>query len=554
MEFLHSATFINSAWIGSAFLFGFGFKRLNLPPMLGFLISGFLMNFLGLTGGTLALDTIADLGIILLLFTIGLKLDLKGLTKPEIWGGATVHALLTIFLITGVISAAGTLGIAWLADLDLARAALLGFALSFSSTVFAVKFLEEKGELNALHGRAAIGILIMQDLMAVFFLTISKGEFPSPWALALPLFLLAIRPLLMYIIDHIGHGELLPLSGFFIALTVGTTSFSLVGLKPDLGALLIGMLLGFHSRSNELSASLYSFKDLFLVGFFFQIGLTGMPGIAHVLIALGLLPVLAVKSLFYFFILTRFRLRARTSLFAAFSLANYSEFGLLVAAIGLKKGWLGPEWVIIIALALTFSFLAAAPLNSKANAIYERYAAPLRRFETKTRHSGDIEINLGPAEILLFGMGAFGSMAYDIIRERQGDKILAVDYNKKKVEEQKGFGRRVIWGDATDYDFWRKINPGKIKLIMLAMNKHQASLLALKEIRSAGFQGPVTATSRFEDEKIELLEAGAIAAYNIYAEAGAGYADHVCQSTGLVCKTEFVVSAAEIPVMTKPSG
>ncbi len=554
MEFLHSATCINSIWIGSAFLFGFGFKRLNLPPMLGFLVSGFLMNFLGLTGGTLALDAIADLGIMLLLFTIGLKLDLKGLTKPEIWGGATVHALLTIFLIAGVIFGAGTLGIAHLTGLTLAQAALIGFALSFSSTVFAVKFLEEKGEMNALHGKAAIGILIMQDLMAVFFLTISKGEFPSLWALALPLFLLAVRPLLIYIIHHIGHGELLPLSGFFIALTVGTTSFSLVGLKPDLGALLIGMLLGSHPRSTELSGSLYSFKDLFLVGFFFQIGLTGMPGIEHVLIALGLIPVLAVKSLFYFFILTRFRLRARTSLLATLSLANYSEFGLLVAAIGLKKEWLGPEWVIIVALALTFSFLIAAPLNSKANAIYERYAAPLRRFETKTRHPGDIEINLGPADILIFGLGAFGTMAYDTIRERQGDKILAVDYSKKKVAEQKLLGRRAIWGDATDYDFWRKINLSKIKLIMLAMNKHQASMLALKEIRSAGFQGAVTATSRFEDEKVELLEAGAIAAYNIYSEAGAGYADHVCQTTGLVCKTEFLVSASEIPLMPKRPG
>ncbi|MBU2538154.1 MAG: cation:proton antiporter, partial [Proteobacteria bacterium] len=243
MEFLHTATFINSAWIGSAFLFGFACKRLNLPPMLGFLLAGFVMNFLGLTGGSLALDKIADMGIIVLLFTIGLKLDLKGLTKPEIWGGATVHALLTIFLLAGGILVAGTFGIAHLAGLSLPQAGLIGFALSFSSTVFAVKVLEEKGELNAQHGRAAIGILIMQDLMAVFFLTISKGEFPSLWALGLPLFLFAVRPLLMRIIDQIGHGELLPLSGLFIALVVGTTSCSLVGLKPDLGALLIGMLV-----------------------------------------------------------------------------------------------------------------------------------------------------------------------------------------------------------------------------------------------------------------------------------------------------------------------
>jgi len=225
MEFLHTATFINSVWVGSAFLLGFAFKRLNLPPMLGFLIAGFLMNFLGLTEGSLALEEIADLGIILLLFTIGLKLELKGLTKPEVWGGATIHALSTILFLVVLILAGATYGLAQFAGLQPAQAALIGFALSFSSTVFAVKFLEEKGEMNALHGRAAIGILIMQDLMAVFFLTISKGEFPSLWAFALPLVLLAARPFLLHMIDHIGHGELLPLAGFFIALGGGHHQF-----------------------------------------------------------------------------------------------------------------------------------------------------------------------------------------------------------------------------------------------------------------------------------------------------------------------------------------
>lgn len=549
MEFLQTATFINSVWVGSAFLFGFGCKRLNLPPMLGFLLAGFAMNFLGLTGGSLALDKIADMGIMVLLFTIGLKLDLKGLSKPEIWGGATVHALLTIFLLAMAILLASTLGVAHLAGLSLEQAALIGFALSFSSTVFAVKVLEEKGEMNALHGRAAIGILIMQDLMAVFFLTLSKGEFPSLWALGLPLLLFALRPLLMHIIDHIGHGELLPLSGLFIALAVGTTSFSLVGLKPDLGALVIGMLIGSHARAQELSSSLYSLKDIFLIGFFFQIGLTAIPQLGHVLVALGLAALLLAKTFIYFLVLTRFRLRARTSLLASLNLANYSEFGLLVTAIAMKQGWLGPDWLIIVALALSFSFLLAAPLNSKANRLYDLFARQLQRFETKTRHPGDISLDLGQADTLIFGMGPFGTMAYDTIQERMGDRVLAVDYNRETVRHHSAAGRNVIWGDATDYDFWRKIDLGQVKIIMLTMSNHQANLLTLREIHSAGFQGPVTATARFEDQRLELEEAGATAAYNIFSEAGAGYADHVCRATGLVCKTQFFVPNTTIPSM-----
>jgi glutathione-regulated potassium-efflux system ancillary protein KefC len=547
MEFLQTTTGINSIWIGSAFLAGFIFKRLHLPPMLGFLLSGFLMNFLGLTHGSLALDKIADIGIVLLLFIIGLKLDLKDLTKSEIWGGSTVHALLTISFLTMIIIGVGTLGVAHLAGLNLVQAALIGLGLSFSSTIFAIKFLEEKGEGNALHGRTAIGILIMQDLMAVFFLTLSKGEFPSLWALTLPLFLFAARPVLHRLIDHLGHGELLPLGGLFIAIGIGTTSFAMVGLKPDLGALAIGMLIGSHSRSSEMAASLYNFKDLFLVSFFFQIGLSGAPTFNHALIALGLTLVLTVKSCFYFLVLTRFRLRARTSLLATLALTNYSEFGLIVMAIAAKNGWLSPDWVIIVALSITFSFLFSAPLNSKANALYDRFAPLLHRFETKTRHRNDSQIDLQAAEILIFGMGPFGTMAYDVTRERQGDKVLAIDHSMENVRKHQQEGRRVLWGDATDYDLWRKIDLGKIKIIMLALTNHQANLLALQEIQAVGFQGPITASSRFEDQRLELEEAGATAAYNIFSEAGAGYADHVCRTTGLVCKTEFIIPSSSIP-------
>jgi len=547
MELSLNTTHINSIWVGSAFLSGLLFKRLHLPPMLGFLLSGFLMNFLGLTAGSLALDRIADLGVILLLFTIGLKLDLKGLTKAEIWGGSTIHALLTIALITALLLLAGKMGAPLLLALNPAQAALIGLTLSFSSTIFAIKSLEEKGEMNSMHGRVSIGILIMQDLMAVFFLTLSKGEFPSLWALALPVFLFAARPILLRVIDHLGHGELLPLGGLFIALGVGTTSFAMVGLKPDLGALVIGALIGSHPRSLELATSLYNFKDLFLISFFFQIGLNAAPTLNHALFALGLMILLAGKSSLYFLILTRFRLRARTSLLATLALTNYSEFGLLVTAIATKNGWLAPDWIIILALALTFSFLLSAPLNSKANTIFDRFAPLLHRFETKARHRDDAAIDLNNTEVLIFGMGPFGAMAYDVTRERQGDKVLGVDHDMEIVTAHQRQGRRVIWGDATDYDFWRKIDLAGIKIIMLAFTNHQANILALQEIQSAGFQGPVTASSRFEDQRLELEAAGATAAYNLFAEAGAGYADHVCKTTGLVCKTQFIVPGNAIP-------
>lgn len=515
--------------------------------MLGFLASGFLMSLLGLHEGTIALDVISDLGIYLLLFTIGLKLNLKGLARAEVWGGATVHALLTILATVVLLLIGRFAGITFLDQLSPMQLAIIGFALSFSSTVFAVKILDQKGEMSSIHGQVAIGILIMQDLMAVLFLTISNGQLPSLWVFALPVFLLAVRPILKYIVDHAGHGELLPMSGLFIVLIVGTSSFAFVGLKPDLGALLAGILIGSHPRSHELSSSLYALKDVFLVGFFFQIGLTGIPEIGHIIVALLLVCIVPVKSLLYFIVFTRFHLRARTGLLATLSLSNYSEFGLLVSAIAMKNSWLSGDWLIIFALALTFSFIASSPINVRSNIIYKHFESFLKRFETDKKHPGDIVVDLGNSDTLIFGLGAFGTMAYDTIRERVGNKVLAVDLDKKKVEQLKKTGRTIVWGDATDYDFWHVIDLDKITLVMLAMTNHQANMHAIKVMKSAGYDGPITATAQFEDERLELIKVGATAAYNLFSEAGAGYADHVCKNVGLVCKENFTPIASGIP-------
>ena len=266
---------------------------------------------------------------------------------------------------------------------------MVAFALSFSSTVFAVKVLEERGEMASMHGRVAIGILVMQDIFAVVFLTFSTGKIPSPWAIVLVCGLLAVRPLLLAILDRVGHRELVLLFGVFLALVLGAAGFELVGLKPDLGALVAGVLVAGHVKSEEMAKALLSFKGLFLVGFFLSIGLSGGPTLQAFGVAAGLTVVVVFKVALFYLLLTRFMLRARTATLASLSLANYSEFGLLVGAIGVKNGWIGNEWLIIIALALSLSFIIASPLNTAANSIFERWAKQLRSLETKRRHPDD---------------------------------------------------------------------------------------------------------------------------------------------------------------------
>ncbi len=213
-------------WIIIAFVLGFTLKQVGLPPMIGFLLAGFALNFLGIEGGE-TLDRIADLGVYLLLFSIGLKLKIKSLLDPVIWATATLHMVILVILFGLGIFALSMLGFSVFTGLNLGASALIAFALSFSSTVFAVKILEESGSMSSTHGRIAIGILIMQDVFAVTFLTVSSGKVPSPWSLALlslliiP-FLLRKSPLSLIIIRS-GHGELLVLLGILIPFVVPHT-------------------------------------------------------------------------------------------------------------------------------------------------------------------------------------------------------------------------------------------------------------------------------------------------------------------------------------------
>jgi glutathione-regulated potassium-efflux system ancillary protein KefC len=515
-------------WILVAFILGFTVYRIGLPPLVGYLIAGFVLQAFGASGGEM-LDKIADLGVMLLLFTIGLKLKIRSLLRPEIWAGASIHMIITVLVFSIGLYAVSLTGVSAFGLLNFQLSVLIAFALSFSSTVFAVKMLEGKAEMSSLHGRVSIGVLIIQDIFAVLFLTFSTGKIPSPWAIALVVGLLVLRPVLFAILSRVGHRELLLLFSVFLALGLGAAGFEFVGMKPDLGALVLGILVAGHPKTGEMSDILLSFKDLFLVGFFLSIGLSGAPSLQAFGIAGILTFAVALKVILFFFLFTRFKLRARTSLMASFSLANYSEFGLLVTSIGVRNGWIGNEWLTIIAIALSISFILASPLNTAAHSIFDRWADRLRTFQSKTRHPEDQPIDPGNVEIAVFGMGRVGTAAYDGMRTRHGDLVIGIDFDADIVKKQQAAGRNVILGDATDIDFWARakmVGQGKLRLVMLAMPNHTANMRAVKELADRDFKGVIAATAQFDDEVAELKQAGVHAAFNFYAEAGFGFAEH----------------------------
>lgn len=513
------------SWISLAFFLGFLARLINLPPLVGFLVTGFALNYMGIIGGEM-LQKLADLGITLLLFTVGLKLNLKVLIRPQVWSVTALHTSIIVALLGAVIFGLALTNVSLFSGLDLRVSLILAFALSFSSTVFVVKSLEEKGEMKSLHGRIAIGILIMQDLAAVIFLAASTGKIPSLWALLLFL-LIPLRPLFHHLLQKTGHGELLILYGLVLALG-GAELFELAGVKGDLGALIMGLLISTHSKSTEMAKSMLGLKDLFLLGFFLSIGMSGNFSLEALIIGLLLVPFVFIKSALFFTLMTRFKLRARTSLLATLNLSNYSEFGLIVAAIGVSNGWLDAQWLVVLAIALSLSFIISAQLNSVDDRIYSQLKNFWMKFQHKDRLPDDMLLDTLGATIAIFGMGRVGSGAYDKMREHHGETVVGIDFDTERVKGHQASGRNVLHGDPSDVDFWEKIEKNhNIELVMLALPNLQANLDALEQLREISFPGRIAATARFPDEVKLLQQAGATAVFNIYTEAGAGFAEHI---------------------------
>lgn len=482
---LSSPFYIDAIWLSIAFLCGLLAKRVGLPPLVGFLMAGFLINFSGFHDGKLdsAIDALADIGVMLLLFTIGLKLKVKSLLKPEIWATASIHMVITILAMASLLFLLSFGSIFLLSDLSFQTIMMISFALSFSSTVFVVKTLESRGEFNSYHGKVAIGILIIQDIFAVLFIALSSQKIPSIWVIALPLVLYVVRFILSKLLSFLEHGEMITVFGFFATFIAGAMSFSLVGLKADLGALVIGMLLVDHPKSDELYDRMIEYKDFFLIAFFINVGLTGIPTASIIFTALILLPIILFKGVIFMLILARFNLRARTAYLTSLSLSNFSEFGLIVGVVGLNMGLMSDEWLVTIAVLMSLSFFMAAPLNVYSHKIFDKFKGFITKLN-RSEHYIDTEPKfLGNAEFMILGMGSIGLPAYKALEDKYSGKVVALDYSHEKVDYFKKQSMNVIWADTTDSELWDNVDLSKIKAIFISMSDFASSINSLEEIK-----------------------------------------------------------------------
>lgn len=499
-----------------ALVAGLAARAIRLPPLVGFLVAGFIMNATGVQAPP-SLEVLSELGVTLLLFTIGLHFDARSLLRREVWGTATLHMALTTPLAAGILGMVAMLF--GLGGAGPGVLVLLGFAVSFSSTVLVMKELDARNDESSFYGTIAIGILLIQDVAAVFFLTISAGEPPKLWALGLVVVLALVwasRRLMVLL----GHGEMLVLYGVVVALVPGWYAFEWVGLKGDLGALVMGLLLAGHLKSGELARLLFGMKELLLVGFFLSIGLHGLPTLEQALAAALFVALVApVKMAANVLLLRFFTLSNRSSVRIALVLGNFSEFGIIVAAVGAHVGWLAEEWLVFSALAVAMSMVLSTTLNRRGSQVLYFMESLLPTERRDRLHPGDAPIDLGRAQALVLGMGRTGRGAYDRLDLEMA--VVGVESDETRAAHLTELGYEIIRADATDRHFWERVcEEGSIELVIMAMPAHGSQEYAQRMLTASQFNGVTAAVAQYPDDARALRELGVDTVMNLYEGAG----------------------------------
>jgi predicted Kef-type K+ transport protein len=457
-----------------------------------------------------------------MLFTLGMKTRLRNFLQPVVAVSALLQIIISVIFLTIIFSAIGLS-----TGYSVSQSILLGVLLGVASTVVAAKGLDEKGELDSYHGRLAIGILVMEDIILIGILAFTGLKAPTAWAfclLALPLF----RPIAVRMLRTIKDSEVMLLYGILMALA-GAFLFESFHLGGELGAFCVGLLHSGEEKSDELKEKLWGLREAFLIGFFLKIGLTGAPGWQDLWYGLVLILFLPLRVGVFFTILTRFGLRARTSFLTATSLASYSEFALITGAVAISAGLLPESLLITLATTVALSFLVGAPINKKANPIYNRFDHVLARFEKKKVQSDAEPSSIGIANFIVVGMGRTGNAAYQYLAGT-GKKVIGFDTDPGVLEHQRSRRRRVLFGDATSRNLWEHLDISMLQGVVITIREPAGQLNVIENLRKRGFQGAISAIVESEEQANVLKRAGVNTIYNPSQQAGSELAERVVLS------------------------
>jgi CPA2 family monovalent cation:H+ antiporter-2 len=519
------------------------FLRMKLPAVLGYLAVGIAAgpSALALVHDTEAVRSLAELGVVLLLFTIGLEFSLPALARMR-------GALLGLGGGEVGIAALATFGIAVWIGISVPGSIVLAGVVAMSSTALVTKQLTDQVELNAPHGRAALGVLLFQDLAVVPFLVVVSGlagstdgqiamtlaEALGKGVVALAVILAVGRFLLgpaLASVAALRSGELFTLAALTVALGAAWWTAAL-GLSPALGAFVAGMMLGESAYRHTIEAEIRPFRDVLLALFFVSVGMlldlsvlpTGWPWI------LLLLSALVVFKLVLVLVLCRLaRMPAESALRTALVLAHGGEFGFALLTLGLAEGLLRPDYGQVVLAALLLS-MALAPLALRFNgaiaAFVVRRAEPIEARTAPTAPHGQSD------HVLLVGFGRVGQHVARLLDEA-GIAWHALDEDPVRVENARASGAPVSHGDGTRMDVLRAAGLERARGLALSMDDPQAAEPTVRAVREALPELPILVRARDDAHLDALQDAGATEVVPETLEAGLMVGSHLLLLLGI---------------------
>ncbi|MEK6855846.1 MAG: cation:proton antiporter family protein [Nanoarchaeota archaeon] len=486
------------------------------PPIIAYLIAGVIVGpmYFNLIGASSSvISTFAHIGVALLLFIVGLSLDFRVLR--EIGKVATLAGIVQV-LLTAFIGYAITLWLGFSSIIGI----YVGIALAFSSTVVVVKILADKKEIETLHGKIALGILIVQDFLAALALVlfpivynkagvsavISKVEIVG--GLIIIVALISIF-LVRRVLDYVARNqEALFLFGIAWALILASL-FDYFGFSLEIGALIAGITLASSKYTLELGGKIKPLRDFFVVLFFVFLGSQLVGPINWEMIKYAVILsafVLLGKPLIVMAILRIFGYKKRVNFFTGISLAQVSEFSMILMLLGYNLGHISQEVISLMVLVAIITIGISSYGLYYAHFLFNKFARILSIFEGKRQESKKIKME--QHEIILFGYHRIG---YKLLKSLNGIKdsnLMVVDYNPKVILSLAEEGIGAVYGDGCDKEFLSEMNIDKAKLIISTVPDEESNLTIREFLKNRGSKAVFIATAEQPRQALELYEKG----------------------------------------------
>jgi len=495
-------------------------KRLRIPSVVGFLITGMLIGPSGFhfIGDKDVIEILADLGVVMLLFFIGIEFSLAQLRaiRRQFFLGGGAQVLATILIVIGIAS---------LGSFTASEKVFFGFLVALSSTAILLKVLSDRGELDSPHGRLSIAVTLFQDLCIVPMIVLTPilaggsefsfldlaGRF-SLGVFAVAVIFFAARyvmPKILHQIARVQVREVFLMGALFFCLLMSYVTASF-GFSYALGAFIAGLIISESEYSHEVVAEIVGFRDLFSSLFFISVGmLLDLTFVAdQPLTILGIsVGIFLIKAMIVVLVGLLLRSSPRTAIITAFSLAQVGEFSFVLAKVGQTHGLLDGDLYQYFLSASVFTMIVTPPLIAFAPRIAERtqHLIPMRKIKTEGVPANQPVLT---NHVIIAGYGVNGQNLARVLRET-GIPYVIVETKSDVVERLMREGHPVVFGDITRKDILQNIGIGEARLIVFAISDPQATRTGVHLARAQNANLYIIVRTRLVSEIDELSRLGA---------------------------------------------